>query len=807
MQELYEFANSRGFQVSDITPDGNIHRFNRKGHRNAWYVAYQIFGTKSGNPYYVMVLGDWKTSEKFEYKSFSKEKYSRDDLTLINKKLREATEKAEADRIQRQQEVSEKSTEIIEKCTLATSTPYSVKKKISVSFLCEKNEIVLPMRDIDGKLWGYQRITADGKKFFQAGQRVAATFYTIGKFEGAKTIYIVEGFATGSSVFEATRQPVVVAFNASNLVAVARSIRQRYPDITLIICGDDDFKTEGNPGRTKAEEAAKLAYASAIFPAFSGEQGTDFNDLHCLEGIEAVKAQLSQSESVSPNGFYCLGFLDSRHFFLHKATNTIKVLSSFSSVEFFSLMPLEYWEACYPGKKGIDWDQAKSYLITQSNAVGVFDPLRVRGAGVWLEDDGRVIVNHGMSEIADSNYIYLSNKKRFLTETCGPASVTETRHLVACCEALKWREPNFGKYLAGWLAVSRIAGALPIRPHIWLTGASGSGKSTVMERIVNPALGHPGGRLYVTGPTTEAGIRQTIRADSLPLIFDEFETTGENSKQRIESIVELLRLSWSSSSGHIIKGSSGGVSSLFSVCCPALVSSIRTNLTNDADRSRFAIIELESGKSDPIHWKELKKNLEQITEKFGERLFQRQLKNVHTIMTNFDLISERLARIVNQRFGQQYGMLMAGYASLIKDAPVSPLEADELVRNMGIEETDVETDEQACLTWLMEYSRQFYIDVGGEKRTNVHKSVSEIIDEGDQCEIQQLKTIGILVSDNHLYISSNHANLKRLVFGNTRWENCWYQTLCRLPNASKAKGAKRFGFHVSYAVKIPLVST
>lgn len=814
MEELYEFARSHDFFITDLTPDGKIRRFNRNGDKNAWYIAWQIYGSKSGQPYFVMILGDWKTQEKFEYKGSKSQKLSREDQALIRQKIKEASEKAERERLEKQEEVAIESKKFLSTLSENFDHAYFKNKKLSRAFgalfTIEDNEkqLVIPCRDIDGKIWGYQKIPEKGKKYFLPGQRAQGTFHVIGD-EDDETIYMCEGFATGGTIHMATGKTVFVCFSAANLVAVAKDIRKRWTNKTITVCGDDDFLTEKNVGRKSAEEAARICLGTAVFPHFQKqvEGKTDFNDLHELEGLETVKTQLVNETPPEPQGFYCLGFLDSRYFFLHKRTNSIKVLSHFSSAEFFSLMPIEYWEACYPGKKGINWDEAKSNLITQSNVVGHFDPLRVRGAGVWL-DQGRVIVNQGVTELKNSKFVYLSNKNRFLTEDHGIATVSETRHLVSCCESLKWHDPNSGRYLAGWLAVARIAGALPIRPHVWLTGPSGSGKSTVMERVIAPALGHQGGRLYIMGSSTEAGIRQAIRADSLPLIFDEFESTGEHSKQRIESIVELLRSAWSATAGHIIKGSSGGVSSLFSVNCAALVSSIRTALTNDADRSRFAVLELEAHSTDQAHWNKLRKELDKIDERFGERLFKRQIQNVQIVMENFELLSERLARIVNQRYGQQYGMLLAGYASLCKDTTITPQEADALIQELKIEreQADIEPDELSCLNWLLDYTTTFYADVGGEKRVNVRKSINQVIQDQDSGEIEQLKSIGVWISEDykHIYIANKHAILTKSVYGGTRWENCFCQTLRRLPGAMVAL-PKRFGTRTYRPLKIPLL--
>lgn len=103
---------------------------------------------------------------------------------------------------------------------------------------------------------------------------------------------IVEGFATGATIHQATGYPVAVAFNAGNLELVAQAIRHKLPALPLIICADDDAGTEGNPGIAKANLAALATGAKVAVPFFGDQRpegATDFNDMAALLGPEAVR--------------------------------------------------------------------------------------------------------------------------------------------------------------------------------------------------------------------------------------------------------------------------------------------------------------------------------------------------------------------------------------------------------------------------------------------------------------------------------------------------------------------------------------
>ena len=99
-------------------------------------------------------------------------------------------------------------------------------------------------------------------------------------------ILIGEGFATVASLVKETGAPGIVAFNAGNLLPVAKSMRRLNPHAEIVICGDDDRWTEGNPGRTKARQAAVTIGAKLLLPDFTGldlsTKPTDFNDLYRL---------------------------------------------------------------------------------------------------------------------------------------------------------------------------------------------------------------------------------------------------------------------------------------------------------------------------------------------------------------------------------------------------------------------------------------------------------------------------------------------------------------------------------------------
>jgi len=141
--------------------------------------------------------------------------------------------------------------------------PYLLRKGVKAYGLrLHKESLTIPLRDAWGTLKTLQFIfpyPKDGKdKIYLKDGKKSGAFFVIGELVKARTALIVEGYATGASLFEHTGLPVIVALDTTNLEVVALAIRARYPRLKLLICGDnDEAKTPGNPGKSAAIAAAK----------------------------------------------------------------------------------------------------------------------------------------------------------------------------------------------------------------------------------------------------------------------------------------------------------------------------------------------------------------------------------------------------------------------------------------------------------------------------------------------------------------------------------------------------------------------
>lgn len=715
---------------------------------------------------------------------------------------------------------------------------YLTKKKIDDFYgakITEGGTILIPVRDINGNITSLQSITdkTGDKKFFTGG-KIKGCFHTIGDIENSEYVLICEGYATGCSIHMATGKPVVISFQSTNLENVAIEIANKYKslDKKIIICGDDDAYTTKPPdnepynaGRIFADRAAEKVQALAIYPKF-GELAakglTDFNDLHCVGGIELVSQCFDFNEKKSYVFIKGLGHNDGVYYFVSDKNKQIQGMpaSSLSAKSgLMRLQPLDYWTRFYMNDKGgIDIDAASNDLIQKCHNVGIFKPESIRGAGVW-DDGGRIVYNAGShlfyngekydlhSGALKTKHIYnLDSEKPKLEE---PLSVKDSQLLFEVTKNINAERMDYAsRILAGWIFIAPISGALQWRPHIWLTGASGTGKSYLMEEFIFRLIKKFS--VYMQGGTTEAGLRTATSNGSFPVIFDEFETNDQKSGDRVASIIELARQASSTGGGLIIKSSSSGSSRVFKPQFAMLVSSVRVGLEHEEDKNRFSVIDLMRGGTGEQFVK-LNDAIEKVfsIEKFSERLFSRALTNIDKIKASVAILKIEIARKSNMRKGQQIGTILAGFWHLTNDEIITPQQAEELYRSTIKEFEDEDSqdadDEISCLNYLLDSTHDFE-NSNEKRRVSVKDAIDYTLNNKNPFPVDWAPWLGVLgvrIVDRDLCISTKNKNILD-IYAKTKWSKSLNKSLSRIKGSRL--GSVRLSGVVSNCVKVPLKS-
>jgi putative DNA primase/helicase len=271
-----------------IHTDGKLHRFSTSGKpsdKSGWYVFHPD-GVPAGE------FGCWRKQLNQKWCAKSQDAMTQAEREAHRQRLEGTRKQREADAAERHQQAAAVAKQRWQAAKTASEHPYLGAKGVKAHDVKQEGEaLLIPMWDTADTLHSLQVIDTEGGKRFQPGGRVKGCYHAIGKPNDV--LIVCEGYATGASIHEATGNAVAVAFNAGNLEAVALALHQKYPGVKLILAADDDWKTEANPGMTKAKAAALAVggwLAVPTFPAGRPDKATDFNDLHQLAGSEAVKA-------------------------------------------------------------------------------------------------------------------------------------------------------------------------------------------------------------------------------------------------------------------------------------------------------------------------------------------------------------------------------------------------------------------------------------------------------------------------------------------------------------------------------------
>lgn len=272
-----------------IQPDGQRHRFrvigDKSGSDNGWYVLH-MDGVPAG------AFGCWKRDISATWCAKSASTMTDTERQEMAKRIEASKREQEAEKARVQADCKTKAERLWGEASETVSADHaylSVKGVRSYGLRQLRDALLVPVRADGGGLVGLQFIQPDGTKRFLTGTPKAGSYHRItGSLE---RVLICEGYATGASLHEATGFAVAIAFDAGNLLAVAQAIRDKLPDAALVLCADDDRNKTVNTGVTKATAAARAVGGLLAVPTFAaGDDGTDFNDMHQQQGIEAVRA-------------------------------------------------------------------------------------------------------------------------------------------------------------------------------------------------------------------------------------------------------------------------------------------------------------------------------------------------------------------------------------------------------------------------------------------------------------------------------------------------------------------------------------
>lgn len=525
--------------------------------------------------------------------------------------------------------------------------------------------------------------------------------------------------------------------------------------------------------------------------------------------------------------FQVLGHSEGTYYFLGVDSRTVVGFApeQLTKNRLMSLAPLQFWERRFGNRDGIAWDLAVNAVLHKCHMVRVYDPSRVRGRGAWHED-GKPVLHLGESVVRGGIETPITKMRqgRYIYHLAAPMDVSydnpltadEANEIVPLMEMLSWEKKISAYLLAGWCALAPVGGALEWRPHLWLTGQKGSGKSHIVDKIVRPLMGTLG--LHVQSSTTEAGIRQTLGHDALAVTFDEAESNSIKGSDRIQMVLELMRQASSAGGSKIIKGSASGSARAYEIRSPFLMSSIGVGIKQAADASRVSVLSLVKRKDTAIFAKIKKLETSLLTQEYCNRFTARSIHLIPEIRDNFLTFSNAAANVLGtQRAGDQIGALLAGWYTLYAGDLIGSKEAEKFIEEQDWDEQkqiEEDSDEDGLLSYLLAQVVEVEARVWRGKR-----SVGEIVavalgtaaldsftpaDAADVLGRMGMRVDSAVLRSGRLTISNTHPGIGKLLVGSA-WSHGWARILGRIDGARR-EDAARFGpAHRSRGVSVPIL--
>jgi putative DNA primase/helicase len=415
--------------------------------------------------------------------------------------------------------------------------------------------------------------------------------------------YVVTTWSAGASSvgktdwtpLEGRRVIVWPDFDEPGLKA-AGEIKKRLPSAEILRIHHDDGRALGWDIADARGEGIDLAAFVAGCPR-----------------TEEPKADESELRPELPDGelvpFRCLGYDADHYWFLQGKQRQLFAIAkgTFNASKLGELAPPAWWAAlgAINDKGGIDVGRGQQIIIELQTEAGMFDSSRLRGAGVWQEGDEIVINDGGHIVDVEGNRValadyqgtgeYMRSSVHFGDMSGEESTPEEGRKLADLFAAQRWRRGLDSVAVLGWSLIAPFGGLLSVRPHLWVTGRKGTGKSWLLENLVREVCGpfaHSG-----SGKDTEAGIRRTLNQDARPVILDEMEPKSKAERENLSKILVLARNAFSDGSGRVTMadGGKGTVSFLVrSAFCFASVNAMDNE--GAAIASRIIQTELEASK-------------------------------------------------------------------------------------------------------------------------------------------------------------------------------------------------------------------
>lgn len=429
-----------------------------------------------------------------------------------------------------------------------------------------------------------------------------------------------------------------------------------------------------------------------------------------------------------------------------------------------------FWATfCLNDNNKIDWDLAVGWANEQARRAGSFTPSKRRQRGCWPIDRDSYVIHWGdkvQKVVNGEPQKLLGLYEAFRKGGMGGIYIQDdgddddnTRHgekplykhepatdeeMQKYCDhimALNWHgstrgedgkwQGDAGRVYFGWMYLAAACGAYDFRPSIWVTGESGTGKSTILSNGSSMILGKSGWGITIDGGTTSpAAAKQKVDSRAIPIILDEMEPKKHHDK--LEEWMSMMRASSYAGSPVRISGSPSGKTRTYNTQSCMQFTSITSGVDREADASRLLFLrtgDKRTGADSSLEFDELVYEFERMERHdFPKRFLVRAMLDVHRVQRCAKMIREHLVAMhMPRRRADLISILEAAYYCGQHSTEMTSAIASVLAKN-GLakvyEEQKTDTESANLLSSLSYMTIEYDMD-GKALRTIARRALSD----------------------------------------------------------------------------------
>ena len=447
---------------------------------------------------------------------------------------------------------------------------------------------------------------------------------------GVIDCFLSESYTTACEIAEAMPDYMVVCCAGQNNILKIYNKLQTY-DYNIIIVLD---KVIQGKNTSSVERIIKSNRYSFIQPNPMDSRLvniTDFNDVQHLLGKKAAKKEIALQAykflTVPPE---CLYYDSDKGFkILNPQTQCVETLPKTKLLRYFTQMCSDLTANkiietnCLPLSQEYNINEAtlrklKDLLLNEVSRVRSTQP---RGTGLFKDGEGFVLNLFG-----NERYTLQKDKKWFLDFNSQVRPFSDNRYVNSTMftvalgkdlpdlinsdfnkEDLKKLISLWNKtfdlptstflFILGFLVQASFTSFSPTRPHIWLRGPMGSGKSYIINHIMANLLRH---LAVSTQASSKAGVEQVISEEDVfhtPLVLSDEGALDTIEKKK--KATELIAMSREVFMGGLIptfKGTKDQIARIYYRAFSIVMASVTDGLSDEQDISRFIFIDVKDFK-------------------------------------------------------------------------------------------------------------------------------------------------------------------------------------------------------------------